>query len=212
MVCTPLCLQEGDSPQLIVAPPPSSRLTLPHIIEAHLISYYCSINDSVHSLETQVLRLEEPGYPYIRDGAAGVEGVKFENGSMLTLECEVRGGSGDSVRWFVGENMDTELTNQMTGGRVEIVTHGNNSVLTKYEVTADDAGKYVCIVEEMGMESRRTFQVLVTVPARIESTSDPNVVAKTGDRVQLDCVTSGIPQPNVSWLFDVSYPQPSVSM
>lgn len=140
----------------------------------------------------------EADYRYIKDGAAGIDDVKFENGSVLMLVCEVRGGSGDSVRWFVG---DTELTNQTLGGKGEIVTDGSNSTLTKYGVTAMDTGKYVCIVEDAGMESRRTFEVEITVPGRIESTSDPFVTATTGDRVQFDCVTS---KHTVSWLFNVS--------
>lgn len=202
--------QVVGSQQLILATPSSSRLALSHITEDDLTSYYCSINDSVHLLQTEALQLVEANYLYVRDGAAGVKVVRFENGSALMLVCEVRGGPGDKVRWFVGENKDTELTNQMIGGKVE--TNGNNSVLTKHEVTAVDAGRYICIVEGMRMESRRTFEVRVTVPGRIESTSDPDIVAKTGDRVQFDCVTSGIPQPNVSWLFNVSYSQPSLSI
>lgn len=200
------------SQQLILATPSSSRLALSHITEDDLTNYHCSINDSVHLLRTEALQLVEANYLYVKDGAAGVKVVRFENGSALTLVCEVRGGPGDKVRWFVGENKDTELTNQMIGGKVEIVTNGNNSVLTKHEVTAGDAGRYICIVEGMRMESRRTFEVRVTVPGRIESTSDPDIVAKTGDRVQFDCVTSGIPQPNVSWLFNVSHSQPSLSI
>ena len=122
------------------------------------------------------------------------------NGSTLQLTCESRMGPASDVRWYVG---GTQLTSEGTGS-MTIIASGNNSTLTKYGVTISDAGQYACAVEDGGMESRLTFNVTVTVPGKIEYTSDPEVTVATGERVQFDCVTSGTPTPTIKWLYNVS--------
>ena len=149
-------------------------------------------------LLTERLYLNETPKPYIKEAAAGIQGAEFANGTALHLECEVRGGSTEGVRWYEG---DVQLPSE--GGGVRVVSNGSISILIKQGVTASDAGRYGCVLGDSGMESRRTFDVVITVPAKLENSSDTYVTVTTGGRVQFDCVTSGIPPPTVKWLYNV---------
>lgn len=178
----------------------NSTLILSPLTPSHLASYTCHVSNPVHNnLDSEERTLAETSDPYVRDAAAGVQEVKFHNGTTLELVCEARGRSGDVLVWMSGGR---ELTNQTTaGGSLVIATNGNNSTLTIFGVTTREAGLYQCVME--GTMSKLAYNVTVTVPAKIDYTSNPFVTVAVGDQVQFDCVASGIPLPSIGWLFDV---------
>ena len=180
----------------------SSTLTLSPLTPSLLTSYSCHASNIVHdNLVSEGRTLRETDESYVRDAAAGVQGVKFRNGTTLELTCEARGVSAEGIVWMRGGE---QLTNQITAGGSSIViaTNGNNSTLTIFGVTTREAGLFECSL--IGTPSTRVFNVTITVPARIEYTSSPLVTVVIGDKVQFDCVASGIPPPTIKWLFDVS--------
>lgn len=181
-----------------------STHTLSHLTLSQLTSYQCLISDSVHMVKTPRLLLNETTQPYVKDAAAGVQEEQFENGTTLHLSCEVRQGSVEDLTWVKGNMILINQTINVGGSLVVIVTNGNESILTIYGVTTYDAGTYECVISDNGMESRLVFNVTITVPGKIERTSSQDVTATTGDHVQFDCITSGIPQPTINWLYNVS--------
>ena len=183
----------------------SSSLTLKQLSLAHLSFYSCRVTDSVHDQELEV-GLVEVNRLYIMAAGGGVASRSFPNGTELTLACTTRGGAAEGVTWSFGDHPLEHMMLVGVGSQVEIVAEGNMSRLSVSDVTTGEAGVYACQVQDQGsgVESRREFDVTITVAGRIVSSSPQNVTATEGERVQFDCFTTGIPPPNVTWIKPVS--------
>ncbi|WAR01034.1 LACH-like protein [Mya arenaria] len=66
-------------------------------------------------------------------------------------------------------------------------------------VQTDDDGEYTCQINTDPIQIKR-IRLKVQVPAEIENkTSSGNVTVNEGDKVELTCQASGVPEPSISW-------------
>ena len=80
------------------------------------------------------------------------------------------------------------------------VTAFPNGTLRIQQLTEKLAGNYVCMPQQSNGEDIQYFQVVVfKKPPKIENTGVPQLSVSLGEKLQVDCVSSGLPNPEVSW-------------
>ncbi|CAL8073618.1 unnamed protein product [Orchesella dallaii] len=114
-----------------------------------------------------------------------------------------------------GENVNFQCRSNNTGAKLVWTRVGaempssseirNDGVLTLYRVADNDQGTYMCTLTLPSGETLTSQAVLQLKP--IELTVAPRVTLKpksplrvrTGERVRLECESTGTPSPNVTW-------------
>ncbi|XP_048088194.1 LOW QUALITY PROTEIN: matrix-remodeling-associated protein 5 [Alosa alosa] len=80
------------------------------------------------------------------------------------------------------------------------ITAFPNGTLRIQQLTGKLAGTYMCISQKSNGEDIQYFQVEVFMKApKIENTQVPQRSVIHGKKLQMDCLTSGVPNPEVSW-------------
>ncbi|KAM9740892.1 matrix-remodeling-associated protein 5 isoform 1-T2 [Menidia menidia] len=136
--------------------------------------------------------LEAGRKPVIR-GSTG--GIKITYGLDLNLPCNVDGWPKASISWTLPNGV--VLDKPQTFGRMALFTNGT---LRVRQVAAFDKGTYTCKASNTFGSSAFSYPVAVMVfPPRITSplTSITRVIR--GTPVMLQCVSNGIPKPDISW-------------
>ncbi|XP_021372607.1 basement membrane-specific heparan sulfate proteoglycan core protein-like isoform X2 [Mizuhopecten yessoensis] len=110
-------------------------------------------------------------------------------GQSLSFACNAQGVPRPTIRW------------EKEGGSLPISHQIVDGVLTIYDITAEDAGRYICTATN-AVGTARDY-VGVNVQGR---KTDPNVTVKIdtqtlniGERVEMECVVTGTPRPTVRW-------------
>ncbi|KAK2849516.1 hypothetical protein Q5P01_009350 [Channa striata] len=75
-----------------------------------------------------------------------------------------------------------------------------NGTLRILQLTELDGGNYVCVFQRPNGEDMELFQVEVLMtPPRIEHVRSAQTQVTFGENFQVDCVATGLPDPEVSW-------------
>ncbi|XP_048515729.1 titin isoform X3 [Athalia rosae] len=121
-------------------------------------------------------------------------------GTSHSLECTVEGNPLPTVQWFKNEsNIDNSPD--------YVITYNNGEAVLKFEeVFVEDQATYTCkATNQVGQASTSaSLCVKISSPTEVPSFVTPlsNVMARTGQKVKLECEVRGIPPPNVSWTHD----------
>ncbi|XP_069115040.1 basement membrane-specific heparan sulfate proteoglycan core protein-like isoform X2 [Argopecten irradians] len=110
-------------------------------------------------------------------------------GQSLSFGCDAQGVPRPTVRW------------EKEGGSLPLAHQIVDGVLTIYDITAEDEGRYICTATNIAGTARD--YVAVNVQGR---KTDPNVTVKIdtqtlniGERVEMECVVTGTPRATVRW-------------
>ncbi|XP_070569681.1 titin homolog isoform X2 [Ptychodera flava] len=115
-------------------------------------------------------------------------------GQKAGFTCKFKGVPKPEVEWFIQENVLLE-------NRMEITSIANRSTLTVYNVKVEDAGKYKCVVENSaGLATGSAHLHVQAAPTFIKPLKDTN--ASEGTMVQLKCIVSASPEPDITWYKD----------
>ncbi|KAJ8255158.1 hypothetical protein GJAV_G00201670 [Gymnothorax javanicus] len=80
------------------------------------------------------------------------------------------------------------------------ITAFPNGTLRILQLTEKDGGTYVCMFQKPNGEDMETFQVEVLMkPPKIASSGSAQKRVTYGESFQVDCVASGLPDPELSW-------------
>uniref|UniRef100_A0A6Q2YW79 Ig-like domain-containing protein n=1 Tax=Esox lucius TaxID=8010 RepID=A0A6Q2YW79_ESOLU len=80
------------------------------------------------------------------------------------------------------------------------VTVFSNGTLRIVQLTEKDGGHYLCMFQRPNGEDMELFQVEVLMtPPKIKHLGSAQKRVTYGENVQVDCVASGLPDPEVSW-------------
>ncbi|XP_046754019.1 uncharacterized protein LOC124416756 isoform X6 [Diprion similis] len=121
-------------------------------------------------------------------------------GTSHKLECTVEGNPLPTVQWFKNEsNIDNSPD--------YVITYNNGEAVLRFEeVFLEDQATYTCkATNQVGHASTSaSLSVKISVPTEVPSFVTPlsNVMARTGQKVKLECEVKGIPPPNLSWTHD----------
>uniref|UniRef100_A0A8C2ZWU4 Hemicentin-1 n=1 Tax=Cyclopterus lumpus TaxID=8103 RepID=A0A8C2ZWU4_CYCLU len=112
----------------------------------------------------------------------------------LLLECEAGGHPPPSLTWLkdgvpVRDGESVRLLEQ--GSKIEILS-----------ATVSDSGRYVCVATSIAGEKEVKYDVKVLVPPSIRTTGPAERSVVLHKPVSMECISSGIPSPTITWYKD----------
>ncbi|XP_062457418.1 matrix-remodeling-associated protein 5 isoform X2 [Rhea pennata] len=117
-------------------------------------------------------------------------------GSILRLDCSASGDPWPRILWRLpSKRMIDSLHSLET--RIKVFSNGT---LIVHSVTDKDAGDYLCVARNKIGDDYVVLKVNVMMkPAKIEHKNEKNHKVKYGGDLKVDCVATGLPNPEISW-------------
>ncbi|KAK2908097.1 hemicentin-1 isoform X2 [Channa argus] len=129
--------------------------------------------------------------PFI-DGADEVTYSTVIIKNPLELECQATGTPTPVITWY----KDGKPVKQGEGLRV--AASGRQLIVSRAQVT--DTALFQCVATNEAGDSERDFNVVVHVPPSIHTTGPAERSVVLHKTVSLECISSGIPSPSITWL------------
>ncbi|XP_028259472.1 hemicentin-1 [Parambassis ranga] len=131
--------------------------------------------------------------PFI-DGADVVTDSTVIINSPLELECHATGTPAPVITWY----KDGKPVRQGEGLRV--AASGRRLVISRPQVS--DTARFQCVATNEAGDHERDFNVVVQVPPSIRTTGPAERSVVLQKSISLECISSGIPPPSITWLKD----------
>ncbi|XP_044305626.1 matrix-remodeling-associated protein 5 [Varanus komodoensis] len=117
-------------------------------------------------------------------------------GSTLQLDCTA---SGDPWPWILWRLPSKRMVDSLHSLDSRIKAFGNGTLLI-HSVTDKDAGDYLCVARNKIGDDYVVLKVNVMMkPAKIEHTNENNRKVMYGGDLKVDCIATGLPNPEISW-------------
>ncbi|KAK7922045.1 hypothetical protein WMY93_008947 [Mugilogobius chulae] len=135
--------------------------------------------------------------PPPRHGAPSrLHSVTAMYGSAVYLHCPESTGSKRGTVWQLPSRALLEYRHSPERP-IRVFRNGTLRIL---QLTETDGGSYTCVFNRPNGEEVEMFQVEVLMtPPRIEHVRTAQTRVPYGENFQVDCVVSGLPDPEVSW-------------
>ncbi|XP_062843294.1 immunoglobulin superfamily member 10 [Trichomycterus rosablanca] len=154
--------------------------------------YRCAAKNKVGYIEKLIV-LEVGQKPYILTRPKGI--IRGMSGEPLFLHCLVDGSPRPNILWTV------------PGGHVishpQIISHYqlmDNGTLVIHQTKPHDRGNYLCRAKNYVGEAVLNVPVMIIAyPPRITYGPPPALQTMMGTPVQLNCVATGVPKPEITW-------------
>ncbi|XP_068599564.1 hemicentin-1 [Brachionichthys hirsutus] len=116
----------------------------------------------------------------------------------IQLVCQVRGTPTPSIQWL----KDGEVFNYTDTWSMGLSISPDGSTLAVTGAQTNDSGKYTCVAANDAGEEDRVFNLNVYVPPAIDghSETDEQLTAVLDSSVNIECVATGSPPPQLNWL------------
>ncbi|XP_069748155.1 matrix-remodeling-associated protein 5 [Narcine bancroftii] len=122
--------------------------------------------------------------------------VDISYGSVLYLHCEATEKPGPRILWRLPSNLQVD-SHYSYSKRIKV---HNNGTLVVQSVTDRDAGDYLCVARNNKGGDFMVLKVNVVMqPAKIKYKQDANHKVMYGKDLKVDCIASGLPDPEISW-------------
>ncbi|KAM7033975.1 hemicentin-2 [Acridotheres tristis] len=170
----------------------SRVLQLPQLQLSSSGTYTCmALNVASQDEKSFILTVHEP--PGIQDTQQ--ETLEADVGTPLVLTCRVTGVAVPTVTWLKdGRPLEMSPEQGLVAGGTQLQL----SPLQPFH-----QGRYTCLAQGPGAETRKDFMVLVRVPPQISSGEHPSEHSVLeGSSVRLECRAEGQPTPHIFWLKD----------
>ncbi|XP_042370765.1 hemicentin-1 [Plectropomus leopardus] len=131
--------------------------------------------------------------PFI-DGADDVTDSTVIINSPLELDCHATGTPAPVITWY----KDGKPVRQGEGLRV--AASGRRLVVSRAQVS--DTAHFQCVATNEAGDHERDFNVVVHVPPSIRTTGPAERSVVLHKPITLECISSGIPPPSITWLKD----------
>ncbi|CAJ1060969.1 hemicentin-1 [Xyrichtys novacula] len=131
--------------------------------------------------------------PFI-DGAEDVTDSTVIINSPLELECHATGTPAPAITWY----KDGKPVRQGDGLRVG--ASGRRLIVSRAQVS--DTARFQCVATNEAGDHERDFNVVVQVPPTIRTTGPAERSVVLHKSISLECISSGIPPPSITWLKD----------
>ncbi|XP_055023020.1 LOW QUALITY PROTEIN: immunoglobulin superfamily member 10, partial [Boleophthalmus pectinirostris] len=134
--------------------------------------------------------------------------VQVIYGENVTLQCHAKGDPNPTYTWI-------SPMNRIIDSKEEKYQVFNNGTLTVQRVQRFDAGDYTCVARNSYGQDNKIVkvEVLVTPPVISNDGNNFKVSKFQNDRILLDCVATGTPNPRIMWVLpgNVILPAPYYS-
>ncbi|XP_063197129.1 matrix-remodeling-associated protein 5 [Chroicocephalus ridibundus] len=118
-------------------------------------------------------------------------------GSILHLDCSASGDPWPRILWRLPSKRMIDSLHSSLETRIKVFSNGT---LVVHSVTDKDAGDYLCMARNKIGDDYVVLKVNVMMkPAKIEHKNENNHKVKYGGDLKVDCVATGLPNPEISW-------------
>ncbi|NXD93852.1 MXRA5 protein, partial [Chaetorhynchus papuensis] len=118
-------------------------------------------------------------------------------GSILRLDCSASGDPWPRILWRLPSKRMIDSLHSTLETRIKVFSNGT---LVVHSVTDKDAGDYLCVARNKIGDDYVVLKVNVMMkPAKIEHKFENNHKVKYGGDLKVDCVATGLPNPEISW-------------
>ncbi|NXG06020.1 MXRA5 protein, partial [Sakesphorus luctuosus] len=118
-------------------------------------------------------------------------------GSILHLDCSASGDPWPRILWRLPSKRMIDSLHSTLETRIKVFSNGT---LVVHSVTDKDAGDYLCVARNKIGDDYVVLKVNVMMkPAKIEHKNENNHKVKYGGDLKVDCVATGLPNPEISW-------------
>lgn len=118
-------------------------------------------------------------------------------GSILHLDCSASGDPWPRILWRLPSKRMIDSLHSSLETRIKVFSNGT---LVVHSVTDKDAGDYLCVARNKIGDDYVVLKVNVMMkPAKIEQKNEKNHKVKYGGDLKVDCVATGLPNPEISW-------------
>ncbi|NWU45138.1 MXRA5 protein, partial [Hylia prasina] len=118
-------------------------------------------------------------------------------GGILHLDCSASGDPWPRILWRLPSKRMIDSLHSTLETRIKVFSNGT---LVVHSVTDKDAGDYLCVARNKIGDDYVVLKVNVMMkPAKIEHKNENNHKVKYGGDLKVDCVATGLPNPEISW-------------
>ncbi|XP_029627351.1 matrix-remodeling-associated protein 5 [Salmo trutta] len=177
---------------------PNGTLYIKNISPEDSGRYECSVTNAVGAARRVLYLKARQEVPSLRlsHHPSQQHRVTAMYGSTVYLHCPESTGSPRGTLWQLPSK--TLLEHRYSPERP--VTVFSNGTLRILQLTEKDGGSYLCMFQRPNGEDMELFQVQVLMmPPKIEHLATAQKRVTSGENFQVDCVASGLPDPEVSW-------------
>ncbi|KAG8182020.1 hypothetical protein JTE90_013951 [Oedothorax gibbosus] len=157
------------------------------VVERDAGEYVCSATNIVGTSD-QTLKLTVNVPPKIPQPAVPFNATQ---GEMISLPCNVYAKPHAQIRWY----RITSKSNQTEDLSRYMMYNGSLLIKPRFE----DSGTYICEAKNIAGEAKIEVYLNVFVLPSAIITASATIIASVGDKVLIECETSGQPKPEISW-------------
>ncbi|CAK6964273.1 uncharacterized protein LOC113169033 [Scomber scombrus] len=172
----------------------SSTLTFNASAEHHGTQVTCKVGFTGDTATEETLTLN---VTYVKE-------IKFtanrslEEGETLNLTCSVESFPPSSIMWTkLSNKTNGRETNLQNGTETDLQTDTETASLIIPNVTAEQAGQYICTAKHLNNTVTKEVDVTVKYMRKPEITGD--VIVKEGGTLNLTCNAESFPQSLITW-------------
>jgi len=126
---------------------------------------------------------------------------KEEVGSSIMLLCKVNNLGDSIIVWKQPDRIISAGSSMIRKDvRMSLLEHSKGINLQIRNLNIDDAGNYICEVENDAEPIQQLNQLQILVPPKITTShTGQNLTVKKDSSLKLSCNASGFPSPTISW-------------
>nr|XP_023677353.1 matrix-remodeling-associated protein 5 [Paramormyrops kingsleyae] len=175
---------------------PNGTLYIQNLSPRHTGSYECVASNAVgvsrRSVSLTVTRVSSTA----KITSASPLNNDVTYGGKLRLHCTAAGDPGPKIIWRTPSKKLVD-EHYSFDPRIKVF---NNGTLTVEAVTEKDEGDYLCVARnKMGHDYVLLKVSVMMKPAKIEYKQLTNQKVSYGGALKVDCITSGLPNPEIKW-------------
>ncbi|XP_070607915.1 matrix-remodeling-associated protein 5 [Erythrolamprus reginae] len=175
---------------------PNGTLYIRHVLPKDSGSYECIAANMVGAVRRTINLQVKKQSTNAKITGSSPQRTDVTYGSILRLNCSA---SGDPWPWILWRLPSKRMVDslQSLDSRIKVL---GNGTLVIHSVTDKDAGDYLCMARNKIGDDYVVLKVNVMMkPAKIEQKNENNHKVIYGGDLKVDCVATGLPNPEISW-------------
>ncbi|XP_034287338.1 matrix-remodeling-associated protein 5 [Pantherophis guttatus] len=175
---------------------PNGTLYIRHVLPKDSGSYECIAANMVGTVRRIVQLQVKKQSTNAKITGSSPQRTDVTYGSTLRLNCSA---SGDPWPWILWRLPSKRMVDSLQSLDSRIKVLGNGTLVIQ-SVTDKDAGDYLCMARNKIGDDYVVLKVNVMMkPAKIEHKNENNHKVIYGGDLKVDCVATGLPNPEISW-------------
>uniref|UniRef100_A0A8C7E0J5 Matrix remodeling associated 5 n=1 Tax=Naja naja TaxID=35670 RepID=A0A8C7E0J5_NAJNA len=175
---------------------PNGTLYIRHVLPKDSGSYECIAANMVGAVRRTVQLQVKKQSTNAKITGSSPQRTDVTYGGTLRLNCSA---SGDPWPWILWRLPSKRMVDSLQSLDTRIKVLGNGTLVI-HSVTDKDAGDYLCMARNKIGDDYVVLKVNVMMkPAKIEHKNENNHKVIYGGDLKVDCVATGLPNPEISW-------------